>query len=102
MYPSNFSFLIPLGNLWVPPHGTSPKVSWCVWLVGNPVCEPCTSGLHRRTPKRLGGPSGKGCLESGPPATASFSLPIAIRALLRVPYLAWATSPWSMRSLRGW
>lgn len=69
-----FQFLLSYSpwDPWVPPHGTSPKVSWCVWLVGNPVCEPCTSGPHSRAPKKPGGPSDKGCLESGPPATASF------------------------------
>lgn len=88
-------------GLWVPPHGISPKVSWCVWLVGNPVCEPCTSGLHSRAPKRPGGPQAR---DAGkwPSSHCLLPSPCAIRALLRVPCLARATSPWPMRSLRGW
>lgn len=48
-----FQFLLPYspGDLLAPPHGTSPKSSWCMWLVGNPVYEPCTSGPYSRTPK---------------------------------------------------
>lgn len=67
--------LLPWGPL-APPHGTSPKSSWCMWLVGNPVYEPCTSGPHIRAPKWPTGTLDKGHLEGGPPATASFSLPL--------------------------
>lgn len=69
-----FQFLLPHspGDL-LAPYCTSPKLSWCTWLVGNPVCEPCTSGPHSRA---LEGPWLRGSCREWPISHCLHSLPL--------------------------
>lgn len=102
LHPSNFSFLTPLGTSWllltaVPPNRAGARGWWETLSVNPapqvPMAEP---------PRGLKGLWPRGAWREWPTSHYLCQSPSPTRALFRVPFLAWATSPWSVRSFRDW